>query len=472
MNAVRKVMLLGLLLTGPLAAQQGSEAPSGLLLETIRLYRGDGTTRVKAFVEVPHRLFTRGPDGKLHYTVAVSVRDSAGQVLMQEGWQQNPVPLDDVASAANLELLEFQVAPGRYQLGVSVQDSITGTEYRDSLTLEGYRTAPLVSDLVLSRSVRAAKAEDSMPRGGDWRHGNLVITATPYLRLSVIKPELYYLLEAYAAGPDSAAVTSQVVNDSGQVVVQTRPKMLGVDAGGSILTGGVNLTGLPQGEYRFRITLELDGDRAVREAPFSVRALETPPVAAANGLGPDEAYFGAMTEAQLDSAQAPLVIIAQPGELNVYNAGMSPAAKARFLIEFWRRLDANPNDGVNLAREAFYARISEADRRFRESGRSRVQGWRTDRGRIFLKYGSPDETYRRPEEGQTAAVEVWRYTRGRNRYYIFMDRTRLGAYQLLHSNEVTEPGLPDWQSQLGFYGVEAIERFLGVNLGTRGGGPR
>ncbi len=465
-------MLLGLLFTGPLAAQQGSEAPSGLMLETVRLFRGDGTTRVKAFVEVPHRLFTRGPDGKLHYLVGVTVRDSAGQALMQEGWQQNPIPLDDVASAANLEILEFEVAPGRYRLGVSVQDSITGNEYRDSLVLEGFREPPLVSDLVLSRSVRAAKPEDSLPRGGDWRHGNLVITATPYLRLSVVKPELYYLVEAYAAGPDTAVMTSQVLNDAGQVVVQTRPRGLQVAAGGSVLTGGVNLTGMPQGEYLFRLTLELGGQEAVREARFSVRALEAAPVATAGGANSDEAYFGAMTEEQLDSAQAPLVIIARPGELNVYSAGMSAQAKARFLIEFWRRLDPNPNDGVNLAREAFYARITEADKLYRESGRSRVQGWRTDRGRIFLKYGPPDETYRRPEEGQTAAVEVWRYTRGRNRFYIFMDRTRLGAYQLLHSNEVTEPGRPDWQTQLGFYGVEAVERFLGINLGTRGGDPR
>lgn len=472
MNAVRKLMLLGLLVAGPLAAQQRNEAASGLMLETVRLFRGDGTTRVKAFVEVPHRLFTRGTDGKLHYTVEVSVRDSAGQSLMQEGWQQSPVPLDDVASAASLEILEFDVAPGRYRLGVSVRDSLTGTEYRDSTALEGYAQPPLVSDLVLSRSIRAAKAEDSLPRGGDWRHGNLVVSATPYLRLSVVKPELYYLVEAYAAGPDTAALTSQVLNDSGQIVVQTKPRMLRVDAGGSILTGGVNLAGMPQGQYLFRLTLALGGRQVVREAGFSVRSLEAPPVVAEGGMGPDEAYFGAMTEAQLDSAQAPLVYIAKPGELNVYNAGMSAQAKARFLTDFWRKLDANPNDGVNLAREAFYARINEADRLYRESGRSRVQGWRTDRGRIFLKYGTPDETFRRPEEGQTPAVEVWRYTRGRNRFYIFMDRTRLGAYQLLHSNEVTEPGRSDWQSQLGFYGVEAIERFLGVNLGTRGGEPR
>jgi len=470
-NAVRKLMLLGLVFAGPLAAQQRTQAASGLMLETIRLFRGDGTTRVKAFVEVPHRLFTRGTDGKLHYTVEVSVRDSAGQSLMQEGWQQNAVPVEDVASAASLEILEFEVAPGRYQLGVSVRDSLTGTEYRDSLVLEGYRQPPLVSDLVLSRSVRAAKAEDSMPRGGDWRHGNLVVSATPYLRLSVIKPELYYLLEAYAAAADTASLISQVLNDSGEVVVQTKPRLLQVDAGGSILTGGMNLTGIPQGEYRFRVTLELAGKQAVREAGFSVRALEAPPVAEA-ATNPDEAYFAAMSEAQLDSAQAPLFYVARPGALNVYDAGMSAQAKARFLTDFWRRLDPNPNDGINPVREAFYARINEADRLYRESGRSMVQGWRTDQGRVFMKFGTPDETYRRPEEGQTAALEVWRYTKGRNRYFIFMDRTRLGAYQLLHSNEVTEPGRPDWQNLLGFYGVESVERFLGVNLGTRGGGPR
>lgn len=470
MNAVRQAVLLGLLLAGPLAAQQGGPAEGGLLLQTVRLYRGDGQTRVKAFVEVPHRLLQAAPDGKLHYRMSVTVRDTSGQVLMQDGWSQAATPVAEVASAAGLEILEFAVAPGRYQLGIQVTDSTSGVVHRDSTTLVGFASPPLVSDLVLSRSVRAAKPEDSLPRGGEWRHGNLVISATPYLRLPVEKPELYYLLEAYSGKTDSATLTAQVLNDSGRVVTQSRPRRLAVETGGSVLTGGLNLSGVPQGQYRLRLLLALGGQEATREEPFTVRSLETV-VATAGGGNPDEAFFGEMTEAQLDSAQAPLMYIAQPSELQAYR-GLSPEGKRNFLVQFWQKRDRNPDDGINPMRELFYTRINEADRLYREAGGSRVRGWRTDRGRIFLKYGQPDDVFRRPEEGQTPPLEVWRYTSGQARWFIFGDRSRLGTFLLLHSNEVTEPGRPDWQETMGYYGVQAVEDFLGVNLGLRDRTPR
>lgn len=467
MIAVRNSVVLGLLIAGSMAAQQEREVPSGLKVETVRLYRSEGTL-VKAFAEVPHRLLARGSDGRLHYRVGVTVRDSSGATLMQESWQQSAIPVDAVASAAGLEMLEFLIAPGVYQLAVTVVDSVSGQEYRDSSSIAGFAAAPLTSDLMVSRNVRTAKPEDSLPRPGEWRHGNLVIGVTPSLRLSVIKPELFYVVEVYANSKDSAALAYQVLEAAGKVVVQGRPRAVAVDVGGSVLTGGLNLSGVPQGDYRLRVTVGLGGREQTLEAPFEVRKLESPPPVVAAAGNPDEEYFSAMTEEELERARAPLIHIARSGELNSYDEHLSVEAKARFLAQFWRKRDPNPNDGVNPERESFYARMNEADRLFREGGRSRVQGWRTERGRIYLKYGVPDETWRRPEEGQTPAVEVWRYTQGRNRYFIFADRSRIGGYLLLHSNELTEPGRPDWGDQLGYYGVEAVERYLGVNLGLRG----
>jgi len=460
-------MLLGLIAAVPLAAQTNEQA-SGLTLKSVRLYRGDGTTRVKVFVEIPQRLFTRAPDGNLHYRMAVVVRDSGGQALMDEQWRQSMIPLEGIATASSVELLEFAVAPGAYTLAVTVRDSITGDEQRDSLTVEGFAGRPVVSDIVLSRSIRAATTADSMPGGSDWRHGNLVITTSPYLRLDVNKPDLYYLVEAYSSKPDSATVDAQVVNESGQALVRTRAQRLGVEEDGSVLTGRLPLAGLPQGEYLLRLHVVLGEREATREEPFTVRVLEAAPRPVA-GRSPnsDEAFFGEMSDAQLDSAQAPLVYIADPGELSAYKRDLSTAAKARFLVAFWHKRDPTPEHPDNPRRAQFYRAIVEADRLYREAGRTQTPGWRSDRGRVFLRFGPPDEIWRRPEEGKTPPLEVWRYTKSRNRHFVFADRNRLGAYYLVLSNEVTEQGRADWADMLGYYGVQALENYLNVDLGVR-----
>ena len=75
MNAVKYAALLGLLVAGPLAAQQAPAQPE-LLLQTVRLFRGDKQTLVKAFVEVPYRLLRVGTDQKLHYRMSVTVKDT------------------------------------------------------------------------------------------------------------------------------------------------------------------------------------------------------------------------------------------------------------------------------------------------------------------------------------------------------------------------------------------------------------
>jgi hypothetical protein len=59
---------------------------------------------------------------------------------------------------------------------------------------------------------------------------------------------------------------------------------------------------------------------------------------------------------------------------------------------------------------------------------------------------------------------VWSYARGKGLYYIFADRSGFGAYTLLHSNDLKEPGLPAWSDVLDHRAIEDVGRFLGVDL--------
>jgi GWxTD domain-containing protein len=90
----------------------------------------------------------------------------------------------------------------------------------------------------------------------------------------------------------------------------------------------------------------------------------------------------------------------------------------QFIEQFWLRRDPTPDTAENEYKEEHYRRIAYANEHFA----SGVPGWKTDRGRMYVMYGKPDEieshpsggNYQRPaEEGggstSTFPFEVWRY---------------------------------------------------------------
>ena len=58
-----------------------------------------------------------------------------------------------------------------------------------------------------------------------------------------------------------------------------------------------------------------------------------------------------------------------------------------FIEYFWQRRDPTPDTQRNEYKEQFYSRFEHANQNFREG----VPGWRTDRGRIFIIHGPPDQ---------------------------------------------------------------------------------
>ena len=122
------------------------------------------------------------------------------------------------------------------------------------------------------------------------------------------------------------------------------------------------------------------------------------PVALAATATTDEGYFGAMSSVQLDAAQAPLQLIAKSGELSLYKKDLSLQAKRPVHDpSSGPSRDPTPDTPDNETREAFYRAISYADTTYRERGRIKQPGWKTDRGRIYAEHGVADEMLRRQQ---------------------------------------------------------------------------
>jgi GWxTD domain-containing protein len=168
--------------------------------------------------------------------------------------------------------------------------------------------------------------------------------------------------------------------------------------------------------------------------------------------------FSQMTEAKLDTLFAPLFYLATTSELGVYG-GLSLDGKRRFLREFWRQRDPTPGTPDNELQQQFYQRLAEANRRFREGGAARIPGWRTDRGKILILYGEPDEIMRRPSNGPSNPWEAWKYTRPKALKYVFYDETRLGNYHLIYTDDRKEKSMPGWELKVGQDAVDEIARF-------------
>lgn len=455
-------------------ARVGAGQPEDVMaVRTVRFYRAQGRqTLVKAFVQIPYVLFAAAPGsdpgGDIAYTVTVKVSDSTGLGLQQESWTNHLPRQLALPGVAGLEMLEFPVLPGSYVLDVSVEDSVTGRRASTKAAIEGFRDPPALSDLLLSPDIRLAAAGDTVPRPGELRVGNALVAGAVELRLTPLKSQAYYLLEAYSEAAASGTLTASIRDGSGKTILKTPPAAVKVPAGGGVLKGQLDLTGLPEGSYTMSVTVDLAGEVSERQQPLSMAGLEETLAKEAVRVEmerrTDAGYFGAMNEAQLDSAAAPLLYVAtQDDRLDLYK-DLSVDAKRRWLIGFWTRRDPTPGGARNEARERFYSAIAYADNAFAESGRRTTPGWRTDRGRIYAKFGPYDEILDRVQVGRAPTYQVWRYTKQKDRYFIFVDRNNLGNYQLIYTNELTEGSRVDWQDILTPDAVIDVGRWLGVNF--------
>jgi GWxTD domain-containing protein len=97
----------------------------------------------------------------------------------------------------------------------------------------------------------------------------------------------------------------------------------------------------------------------------------------------------------------------------------------KFFKEIWDKLDPTPDTDRNELMEEYYYRIQEANRRF--SGQR--EGWRSDRGMIYVIYGEPDAIETHHMEINTKPYIIWYYY-SINRSFIFIDYTGFGDYQL------------------------------------------
>jgi GWxTD domain-containing protein len=133
-------------------------------------------------------------------------------------------------------------------------------------------------------------------------------------------------------------------------------------------------------------------------------------------------------------------------ERSAYRKLQTDEEREAYIEDFWRRRDPDPDTDENEYKEEYYERIAYANEHYA----SGIPGWKTDRGRIYVTFGKPNEVESHPAGGSydrqsyegggsttTYPFETWFYRYiagvGAGIEIEFVDPTGSGEYRIARS---------------------------------------
>jgi GWxTD domain-containing protein len=146
-----------------------------------------------------------------------------------------------------------------------------------------------------------------------------------------------------------------------------------------------------------------------------------------------------VTEELLDEMRQQVEYIITSDERETYKRVKTVEQKRKFFERFWAT-----RGGIS-ARRAYMNKLEEANRRFSQGS---TPGYKMDKGRIFIKYGEPQNIERENSSSNQKPYEIWQYENllGQgNVIFVFADRMGFGRYELIHSTAIGEVHNENWR---------------------------
>jgi len=395
-----------------------------------------------------------GDVGELYFGVQI---DSAGRPVAFREWivpVLHTAPRGDTAR----ELIgqqHFLLPPGNYAVRILIQDvadSSRRAQARFALSVRPFDSTRLeLSDIQLASLIRYHPTPEAAPES-PFRKGAYTIIPNPSVEYRGSDPVLRLYVELYNARrrtPEGGTLRYELLDASGTRLWELeRPYRPVADALADVLELPINV--IPSGVYFIRVQARTSADSASAQKRFYVLNPELPPQPLAAHTPEDSLFeaseFATYSPSRVAQELELLELLASPQELELARSLTELRARQRFLFRFWSARDPNPATPENEALQDFRARLEYANTYF-ASARWRT-GWRSDRGRVLLKYGYPTQRETITATPDQRSYEVWFYAGLRGgAYFYFVDLTGFQDYTLVHSTVPGEPYAPDWQTR-------------------------
>ncbi len=387
--------------------------------------------------------------------ISLEVRSMINDSVVLSNRWKNPIKTNDtsanVLSRQMTGVQGFEIPNGKYRAIVACYDE-NNISSRDSLSVEfecGFPDQRLaLSDIQLSSQIRQVEKDEK----NIFYKNTLEVIPHPNALFGIGLPIMYLYLEAYNLKKitgDYYKFDVQILDQTGNVLKNmTKPKKKINES--SVEVSTINCSDLPSGSYLVKCVVVDSADTnnlAVSLKRFYIYNPQiTPSKSSVDMTSLITSEYGAMTEEDLDREFDMVKYISVGKEKDEYSGLTSLEAKKTFMVNFWKNRDLDDDPSINLYKDKYKKNIRYANQTFKTGFK---EGWKTDRGRIFLIYGVPDEVERHPNEMNSKPYEVWYYhSLEGGVQFVFVDRGSMGDYILIHSTHRNEISDTDWEKQL------------------------
>ena len=376
-------------------------------------------------------------------------------IFVSKDWTVPHVLADTASLTSGQKMVgieTFGLHPGSYTViltAYDVYDALRQDSLQIPLVIDGYpATNESLSDIELCTSIQSSTNRRSM-----FYKNTLEVIPNASRLYGAGLPVVFYYVEAYNLASDqqkpNMTVHTSVIDATGKELIakdKSKPRA----HNSSVEVGTINISTLRSGTYLLRITLVDSGKTTLASAskkifiykPGAIPA-DSSSSLALNGVSSSE--FAAMSDTMLDQQFDRAKYIASPAELLQYKRIVDLRAKQNYLFEFWQRRNPNPLSPVNDFKDEYMRRLDYADKNFTFGFH---EGWKTERGRVYIVYGPCDEVERFPSSSESNPYEIWHFNNIQGGViFVFVDRTGLGDYQLVHSTHRDEIRDEQWYEE-------------------------
>lgn len=368
----------------------------------------EGKTRLDIFIQVPYQeiQFVKSTKGfSAAYTVTVSVYDDEDKekLLVEKSWKEKIDAIDFEQTVSkdnyNLSLKSFHLVPREYFIVTSVEDEDSRKKFASEnlYNVRDLTKKVSISDLMLVSNQR-------------YIEGSNKILPNVSRNITSKRDGIPMFFEIYSDNSSEVKIEFTIKDEDDDVIHKdTISKQLIPDRNQIIHT--VKDISLGLGNYKITVVI-LDSSRnkvAAVDKSFISRWVGIP---------------AAIQD--LNKAVDQLVYIATPTDMSFIEDSENQDEKIERYLDFWKKKDPTPNTDENELFNEYYRRISYANENFSHY----IEGWRSDRGMVFIILGSPNNVDRHPFDLESKPYEVWQYYE-LNRSFVFVDETGFGDYRLV-----------------------------------------
>lgn len=328
------------------------------------------------------------------------------------------LPSFQKAQSQDLRLVDglgFFAPAGKYLIALTMQESLFSITVSDTIDVPDFQNIPSLSSIEMASNVFKDTTK------GKFTKGNLRIVPNPDRRFGGAYELLYVYLEGYNLVADSKPyqLVYQILNPDKSVIKSYPAEIKNKNGTDFAYTFAISTKGLSSQNYLLAVTLtDLSNNQSVTMTkPFTIitpAVMETP-----------------STFIDTSPLYKEIQFLATPSELNQYQS-LTQEGKKEFLRRFWTKHDFNN----------YTQRIEYVDSKYK---RGNTLGRNTDRGRIYIKYGAPDEIVAHTMIEHTRPHEHWYYY-AQGIHFIFIDIHSNSNYRLVYSSIDAESKHPNWEN--------------------------